>query len=263
MTQSQTQNHMINNRLLTNDFVKVFTNLFSRQVSNFYIIFGRRGSGKTDFALLIAEILHHFKLAKHFATNTEILDSPFRIDHVDTLDDLVFWAKESKHDRKLFIYDEVGKTVGRRSPMSSLNVKLINELQTIRKYKLSLIATTIDESNTDKAILNPSVLDGVFVKPDFENPKKAYFIDYLKNFNPPPFFYIPRTVVKFDTWNSSPFKEHGKHRKPDFKEKDVNDVWEWCHGKTYKQLNLHPMELNRKVRKICKQLLTFYRSQFT
>jgi len=263
LTQSQIQkNHLINGREFTNSFVKIFTFLFSRQISNFYIIFGRRGSGKTDFALLIAEILHHFKLAKWFATNTEIINSPFTIEHIDNLEDLIFWASETK-DRKLFIYDEVGKTVKRRSPMSSLNVKMIDELQTIRKHKLSLLATTIDESNTDKAILSDSVLDGVFVKPNFQNPKKAYFIDYLTNFNPPPFFLIPKTVVKFDTWNSSPFKEHGKHRKPTFKDKDIQDVWEWCNGRTYKDLDLHPMELNRKVRKICKTLLGFHSSQFT
>lgn len=263
MTPSQTlKNHLINGRELTNNFVKIFTYLFSRQISNYYIVFGRRGSGKTDFALLIAEILYHFKLAKWFATNTEILSSPFIIEHIDNLEDLMFWASETK-GRKLFIYDEVGKTVGRRTPMSSLNVRLINEFQTIRKHKLSIIATTIDESNTDKAILNESVLDGVFVKPDFENPKKAYFIDYLRNRNPPPFYFIPKTVVKFDTWNSSPFKEYGKHRKPTFKDKDIQDVWEWCNGRSYKDLGLHPMELNRKVRKICKTLLGFHSSQFT
>ncbi len=246
---------------LKQPFKDLIKKLFSRQISNFYIVFGRRGSGKTDFMLLLFEVLHDLEIIKHFATNTKIYTSQFHIERITNLEDLRFWSKENK-GRKLFGLDEVGKTIGRRTPMKTLNVDMINELQVVRKHKLSLIATTIDEINTDRAILSPSVLDGVFIKPFFKNPKIAYFDDRLEN-RSATLKALPRTAIAFDTWDSAPFKRYGEKRAPKFKTKELELMWNYAHGASYKDLALHPQQLARLLRKFVKENMVRQYSQFT
>ena len=234
-------------------FIDFILRLFRRQVSNFYIVFGRRGSGKTDFVLLIAELLYQHGVIHHFATNIKIYDSPFLIERITNLEDLRFWSQEHA-GMKLFLFDEVGRTIKRRSPMASLNVELINELQVIRKHKLSLLATTIEDTNTDKAILSASVLDGVFVKPYFKNPKIAYFDDRLEN-NSQTLKGIPKTTVQYDTWDSAPFTKYGEKRKPKFKTQEMEQLWDLTHGKTGKALGMHPQQVHRLYQKYIKESL--------
>jgi hypothetical protein len=234
-------------------FKDFFLHLFRRQVSNFYIVFGRRGSGKTDFVLLISEILQEAGVIEHFATNTKIYESNFPIERITNLEDLKYWAKETK-GKKLFVFDEVGMTIKRRSPMSTLNVSLVNELQVIRKYKLSLLATTIEEINTDKAILSPSVLDGVFIKPSFKNPKVAYFDDRLE-YSTRTLTNIPKTSIHFDTWDSAPFERYSKKRKPKFKDEEKNKILQWAEQGNWEGTGLHRMQGHRLLRKYIKENL--------
>ena len=238
---------------LNEEFTDIITHLFTRGTSAFIIIFGRRETGKTDFGLLIAEILHGKGVIENFATNIKIYDAPFPFRHITNLDDLRLWCREVP-GRKLFIFDEFGKAFRRRTPMSSLNVKLIDELQILRKYKLSTIAITVDEKYIDQTALGSDVLDGVFMKTDYKNPKVALYLDNLENFRKR-ITDIPRTSVNFDTWDVAPFKEHGAKEKPAFKDRDLQVVWEWSHGKSSKDLELHSMQLNRIIRKFCKEVL--------
>jgi len=251
---------MLSQRLKA-DFTKLIIRLFTRQISNFYIVFGRRGSGKTDFVLLLSEILHEHGRIKHFATNIKLYGSPFHIERIINLEDLRFWSKEKKGP-KLYLLDEVGKTISRRKPMSSLNVELINELQVIRKHKLSLLATTIEEINTDRAILSPAVLDGIFIKPFFKNPKIAYFNDRL-GFLSTILKGIPKTAIQYDTWDSAPFQRYGEKRRPTFKTKEKEQAWQLCHGATGKDLDLHPQQVNRVWKKLLKYYMEQEQSQIT
>jgi len=66
---------------------------------------------------------------------------------------------------------------------------------------------------------------------------------------------IPRTSIKFDTWDVAPFKEYGVVKKPKFKTKELADLWDWCHGMTYTELGLHTMQLNRLSRKYVKEYM--------
>jgi hypothetical protein len=238
---------------LSEIFIKFIGHLFIRQTSSFFMIFGRRESGKTDFALLIAEILHAKGIIKHFATNIKIYSSKFEIKRITDLEDLKEWCKTNK-GKKLFIFDEVGKSVSRRKPMSSLNVKMINQLQILRKYKLSIIGITVNEKYADSAVLGSDVLDGYFEKPNFKNPKVGLFTDFLEDAEKS-LTDIPPTSIEFDTWDVAPFTEFGKDRKPKFKEKELQILWEWSHGKGYKDLGLHPMQVNRLTRKFIRKTL--------
>jgi len=242
-------------------FIEFITRLFTRGTSAFLIIFGRRETGKTDFALLISEIVQRELQFKFFATNIKIYKSDFPIEHITNLEDLKFWCKENV-GKKLFIFDEYGKAMRRRSPMSSLNVKLIDELQILRKYKLSTVAITVNEKYVDNASLGSDVLDGYFLKPNYKNQKLALYFDLLENYTRT-LRGIPRTSIKFDTWDVAPFKEFGKTRRPKFKDDQLNILWDWSNGATYKDVGLHRMQLNRLIRKFIKDRLEQDKSQVT
>lgn len=238
------------------DFIRY---LFNRQMSTFITILGRRELGKTNWSLIILEILYYHLGFKHFATNIDITnDCGIGILHINNLDALKEWCK-SNRGRKLFIFDEIGRTVKRRSPMSSLNVKLISELQILRKYKLSIIACTIDEKYIDNAILGSDILDGSFVKPyRYDNPRKnqriALYHDLLKNLDQT-IKAIPPTTIGFDTWGTAIFTEHGESIKPMFKDAEESLMWDWTEGKTSTDLEVSRMKIHRLSKKMTRLYL--------
>jgi hypothetical protein len=238
---------------LKTEFISFITHLFTRGTSAFIIILGRRETGKTDFALLIAEILYDKGIIKHIATNIKIKSAPFPISHISNLDDLRYWA-ENTRGKKLFLFDEFGKAMRRRTPMSSLNVKLIDDFQVLRKFKQSTIAITVNEKYIDNVALGSDILDGYFIKPNYKNQKVAYYYDCLENYGKS-INGIPGTSIDFDTWDVARFKEHGVKAKPQFKDHDLEVLWDWSHGMTYKDLKVHPQKINRLTRKIVKELL--------
>jgi len=232
--------------------------LFTRETSSVLAIFGRRGTGKTDFCLLIAEILHSLGLFKHFATNIRIYKSPFPIERILSLEDLKYWCRETE-GKKLFLFDEVGLTLPRRKPMSSLNVALIQQFQILRKYKLSTIYLTVDPSYVDNGVLGSQILDGVFEKVWYKRKdpyfrKVALYRDLLEYFEFP-IKNIPGTQVKFDTWDSASLTEYSQTRRPTFKDKDIETLWQWSQGKSAEELGLHRAQLARLRRKFIKETL--------
>lgn len=233
--------------------IKLVKHLFNRQVSTFIIIFGRRGSGKTDMSFLIAEILYFLGIIKYIATNVEFEGASIPIVNITNLDDLKSWCI-AHPGKKLFLFDELGRTISRRSPMSSLNVALINEFQILRKYKLSIVACTVNEKYTDNAILGQDVLDGVWTKPNWKNPKIALYDDLLENIHST-YSNIPKTSIKFNTWSSAPFTKHGKSRMPAFKDKDLEILWKWANGAKQSELVSQPNVFHRIARKFLKDAL--------
>lgn len=235
------------------DLISLVKRIFTRQTSTYFSIFGRRQSGKTDLALLIAEIVYALGIIKHVATNIKIYNSPFPITPITNLWDLKKWCKETKGP-KLYALDEIGRTVSRRTPMAKLNVKIINELQILRKYKLSLEIITVDEKYTDNAILGVDLLDGVFRKPVYNNPKIALYDDNLEPLHIS-IYDVPRTRIKFDTWDSAPFTLKPRTHKPTFNDEDLSLLWDWSHGMTYKEMGIHNWKLTRIKRKFIRETL--------
>jgi len=178
------------------EFEKVIVDLFKREISVCMLIDGRRGSGKTDIALLIAETLNKFNVISEVSSNIRIYKSHFPINHITNLDDLKLWC-ESSRAKKLFILDEAGKSLRRRTPMSKLNIKLLDNLQILRKYKLSLIMIAPHERFIDTATLGSDILDARITK---ISRKVALYVDAYQT-TPIEFWDVPRTSIKFDTWD--------------------------------------------------------------
>lgn len=238
---------------IPNPYTRLIIYIHDRQPSNIMLVVGRRGTGKTSKMLSAMEILNQYKVVENFATNTFIKHSEFPIEEITNLDDLKSWAKNGT-GKKLFGFDEIGGALARRTPMSSLNIKLLKEFQRIRKYKLSTIATTISEDFVDNAMLGEQILDGVMRCPNWNNPKIALYDDFLENFSRN-FGGIRNTSIEFDTWDSAPFEEHGQSLKPQFKDRDVQALWNLTHGKTIKEEGLHPQQVARLWRNFVKRVL--------
>jgi hypothetical protein len=138
--------------------------------------------------------------------------------------------------------------------MAGLNVQLIGDLQILRKYKLSLIILAIAPKFVDGSVLGPDILDGYFTKPHFSDPKKLLYVDYLENFDLD-FRNIPRTNIKFDTWDTSTFLKDAPTAKPQFKDEDLNRIYSWAQGASIRSLGVHPEQFRRSLRKFAKEVM--------
>lgn len=234
-------------------FIDLIKHLFSRGTSAFLFIFGRRETGKTDMALLLAEILYALGIVEAVATNIKIYRSWFPIERVDNLDDLEAWCHKYA-GRKLFILDEAGRAMPRRQAMSSLNRKLIDKLQILRKYKLSSIWIAPHDKYVDTNSLGSDVLDGLFLKPNFQNPKVALYHDSLEDIDKT-ITGVPPTSISFDTWDSAPFTERSSAKAPSFKDKDKELLWKWSNGATAETLGMARMQISRLSRRFIKEVL--------
>lgn len=240
-------------QLRPNQFESIIIELFKRVTSACLIIFGRRDTGKTDISLLIMETLQKFGIMLHFATNIKIYESPFPIEHITNLQDLEFWCKNNR-GKKLFILDEAGKTLRRRTPMSGLNIKLLDNLQILRKYQLSIILIAPHEKYIDSATLGSDVLDAMIIKPNFKNRKIALYRDILED-EEIWFRDIPASCLKFDSFDVAPFRKDAPKEKPKFKDRDLSILWDWSHGKTSQQIGIKRMEIYRLSTKFIKEVL--------
>jgi len=234
-------------------FIALIVKLFTRGTSAFIQIFGRRETGKTDMAFLICEILFDAGVIEHFATNTRIYHSRFPIERITSLEELERWSEETK-GRKLFVFDEMGKAMSRRRPMASINLNIIDKLQVLRKHKLSIIGIAPADKYVDSISLGSDVLDAIFEKPNYKNPKVALYQDLLDE-SWQTIVDIPATSVDFDEWDVAPLTERSAGKLPKFKDEDLEKLWKWSHGATAKDLGLFPMQINRLVRKFVKDAL--------
>jgi hypothetical protein len=191
---------------------------------------GRRGSGKSWTALYLAEVLHKYAeitRVRKYGTNIAINGGPFPIDFINNLEDLTAWAKESR-ERKFFILDEVGTAIQKRTPMAGINIGMIRNLQVLRHWSLSMVYIAPSEKYVDSSMLGSDILDVIFLKPDFENPKLGVWVDVLRETNER-FYGIPATSFKFDTHGSAEFLKDALHKGPRFKDSDLNLLWDWSH----------------------------------
>jgi hypothetical protein len=214
---------------------------------------GRRKSGKTNIALLIAEIAAYFHLIDLFATNIKVLESKFPIDYWDNMEDLVSWCHNQK-GTKLFLLDEAGKAIRRRTPMSKQNIQWLDEFQVLRHDDLSVLMMAPDETYMDRTSLGTDVLDIRIRKPYFDNPKIALWIDLLENHSIT-LTGIPETSIKYDDKWVSSFNKTGSSHTPKFSDTDQQLIWDWSHGKTIKELGIHHMKINRILKKFVTEVL--------
>lgn len=201
--------------------------MFDR-LSTCIVIFGTRGSGKTNFSLKIAETLERYQEIPLHATNIKIVKSPFSIERIVDLETLEYWGKLSK-ERKLFIFDEAGKSVRKRTPMSGMNVRMLDNLQIMRKYQMSIIIITPDERYIDSTFLGEDLLDYIVEKPYWDN-QKIGDIYNCRTRTRERFFDIPSTSIQFDTNDIATFTQYAPKKRLLYKDADKQFLWDWTHG---------------------------------
>jgi hypothetical protein len=121
-----------------------------------FFIEGKKGSGKTNFALLLMEICKAYRYREFFATNIKC--QSYYVDQIINFPDLEAWLK-TKHGKKAFILDESGKHVAKMSFMSTQNKSFMNMLQLIRHYDCGFIGIAPSVKRVDSGFLNTDILD--------------------------------------------------------------------------------------------------------
>lgn len=163
------------------------------------VIYGNPDTGKTDTALLFAEIGIDEKTLDYFASNINTYGHGERL---TSLQDVDYWFKHQV-GRKLFIMDEAGIHDDSRSPLSMMNRKLRHEVFIIRKFRGHVIFVLQELEDLDK--WKNSELTGMVVKKQvFEGEYiakiKCKWLEELVAVRD-----FPRTTIPFDTLDVSPF----------------------------------------------------------
>jgi hypothetical protein len=156
------------------------------------------------------------------------------------------WLYSNNH-RKLYIMDEASEHLSSRRAMTSKNVGFIQLIPEISKAHARMLVVGHQLLTIDKVLLDEVWCRGAFLKLGL---KKAQLISHLL---PRPFHFenIPRTSVPFDPYCIAPFQEQPSGKLL-FKDVDQQMLWEWSNGKSYKELGIHSMQLNRLLRKYVK-----------
>lgn len=118
------------------------------------IIDGKRGDGKTDFALKLASDALKDKVVSSVATNiiTE------KLKHITNFPDLDYYLKFGS-GRKLFILDEAGQSLPSNRWMAKLSVKIMGTAQLIRHYHGRMIFIAPNKKFILKFLQDPSIKD--------------------------------------------------------------------------------------------------------
>lgn len=128
-----------------------------QQSSSVSFIDGRRDSGKTAFALRIAEDALEEGITDKIAGNIRFYTPDSRYTYICYHDRAIEWL-ETK-GKKIFLLDELGKHLYRMSFMSKM-AKIILELcQLVRKYDAHLIGMAPSEAVVNKLFANTDIRD--------------------------------------------------------------------------------------------------------
>lgn len=164
-----------------------------------FFIEGRKGKGKTNLALLLAEICFAYNYRKHIATN--IKTESFYIEQITNYPDLEYWLK-NRHGKKLFILDESGKHIARMAFMTTQNKSFMDLLQLIRHYDCGFIGIAPSSKRIDSGFLNTDILDAKIKKTALTIAKVT---DY---FNGCAYFIhdLPKTSIKHNDKDLADFE---------------------------------------------------------
>lgn len=163
------------------------------------VIYGNPETGKTDTALLFAEIAIKEKALDYFASNINTYDNGERITSLDKMD---YWFK-NQVGKKLFILDEAGIHDDSRNSLSTMNKRIRHEVFIIRKFKGHIIFILQELEDLDKwknseltgLIVKKQVVDGEYIAKI-----KCKWHDEIILVRD-----IPKTTIPYDTLDISPF----------------------------------------------------------
>jgi hypothetical protein len=134
------------------------------------------------------------------------------------------WVKNT-YGRKLFILDEGGTIIQKRSPMAKINLMFLREFQTLRHEDLSLIMLAPDQEDLDSYLFNTDILDVTIKKPNFENPKIGVWVDRMEGIRIP-FTDIPATSIFFEQKYTSFFEAKSPNLDFVFKDDDAKFLYQ-------------------------------------
>lgn len=206
--------------------------------SIFTAIVGPNQSGKTVTALYLMRCAHELGLFDWYGANIPDLELGFEYDFIEdlpTLQERCQALNANGLHRYLFLGDEMGDWAPQ--DQSWLNVKLIQELQQVRKYGLSFIGCGIDR--IDRRVVSPSFFNGVLRKINKLQPDKGIYTDWthypvIKRYK---IHGLPNQTIKgFNTWRKSffYFEKHTASKDYLFSNRDVMNAIAKAEGQTHK-----------------------------
>ena len=235
------------------DFVK---RLYKRKYQAvFNAVLGPNQSGKTELCLLLMETVQKLGLADAFGSNVPV-EANFEVDYIEDFQTLKKTCRMLNPDpdkRGLKKYLYFGSEMGKWLPKDQAwrNVKFIEELQTVRKYGLSFLGDGIDR--IDERTLSKSHFHGVFYKLGKQNPKVAFYHDWLTG-RETTLIKIPRTSIKFDTFHSANFymEPQGKDGKRIPLNPEHKLVKKYVQTGSWKKVGVSTQEGKRAILKVLK-----------
>lgn len=196
-------------------------------------------TGKTDFGLLLSEILLDLGVIDEVASN---VDTSGDYTYISDLQTLKYWLHQRK-STKLYILDEANIHLPSRRAMSNKSVDIITIFPEISKARARMLVIGQVIDSLDSELRTKGWVKATFLK---VNLKTVYI--YYRNQR-----YVignlPKTTITFDPYLQAPFT-----LKPTdtifIDDEDLATYNKWIEGATYKELGFkHPMEANRFFRK--------------
>jgi len=211
-------------------------------------------TGKTDFALSIAEKLLNLDLVEEIASN---IDTFGTYPYIHDLVSLKYWLEKDKKV-KLYILDEANIHLPSRRAMSNKSVEIIQVFPEISKAHARLIIVGQQLSSLDSELKSHrDWVKGAFEKLSLKS------VRVKSNLLPKTYIFrnIPKTSIEFDPDVRAPFTLKAEE-KYTFQEQDFQRLEAWSNGEPWNKNFKHPQEANRFYRKMVKILLSRY-SLFT
>lgn len=233
--------------------------LYGSTESTFTCVVGNNETGKTDFNLLQIERIHKLGLSEHFASNMKSLEADFDIPYINNFSDLKEYCEmvnppgKRKIKRVIFFGSEIGKWMPRDQPWK--NVEFIEDLQTVRKFGLSMLTDAIDR--VDARVLHPRFFAGLFTKPYKNNKRFAVFEDW-KTGEIHHFTDIPKTKIVYDTYESANFymKPNTSERSEVYLNEDFKIVKVYYETGSWKKAGVRTQEGKRSLMKVLDYVFT-------
>jgi hypothetical protein len=214
------------------------------------LVSGDWKTGKTDFAILITEMVEHLGLINKFASNIETSNS--HIDYVHDFSHFDAWLY-SNRQRKMYLYDEIVESSPRRSAMSGLNVGWVRRIPQLSKGKCHLIAITQEVKLGDSIFVNP-----IFLRGHWRKINKKNVIFFSRSFNRNiRFRNIPACQTIFDPYRIAHFSIEDSSIFSEMLPLPLKVLTLYGQGlsllKIQKELQIeHPQQVKRELIKGCK-----------
>lgn len=223
----------------------LLTQIFNKKYHSVFIaILGPNQSGKTAMALYLMEMCYFLGLYKVFAGNVPLIDPPFPYTFIEDLPTLKRFCQMQK-DRVLFLGDEMGSWAPKDQPW--LNVKIIQELQQVRKYKLSFVGCAIDR--VDSRVLNEKHFHGYFDKQSKNRQDRAIYVNWMYHWKGK-IYDIPNTSVNYDTYYSAMFYMTARENAEIPLSPEHEIVKKYLKFGSWKLADVHPQEGKRAIGKV-------------